>query len=48
MNNLKITDENTQRLSENSLARLLLFEDPKYNLIDNCQIINAPINFILK
>ena len=48
INDLKIIDENILRLSENFLVQLLLFGDPKYNLIDNRQILNASINFILK
>ena len=48
MNDLKIIDENILRLSENSLVQLLLFGDPKYSYIDNCQILNTSINFILK
>ena len=48
MNRLKINDENILRLSENSLVKLLLFGDPKYNLINNCHIINASINFVLR
>ena len=48
MNDLKIIDENILRLSENSLVQLLLFGDPKYNHVDNCQILNTSINFILK
>ena len=45
MNNLRKIDENIPRLFENSLVQLLLFVDPKYNLIDNCQILNASLNF---
>ena len=48
MNGLKKIDENILRLSENSLVRLLLFGDQKYNLIDNCHILNASINFVLR
>ena len=48
MNDLKIIDETILRLFENSLVQLLLFGDPKYNLIHNCVILNASINFILK
>ena len=48
MNDLKIIDENILRLSETSLVQLLLFDDLKYNLIDNCQILNVSINFTLK
>ena len=48
MNELKIIDENILIISENSLVQLLLFGDPKYNLIDNCQTLNASINFTLK
>ena len=48
MNDLKIIDEHTLKLSENSLVQLLLFGDPKYSHIDNCQILNASINFIIK
>ena len=48
MNGLKKIDENILRLSENSLVRLLLFGDQKYNLIDNCHILNATINFVLR
>ena len=48
MNDLKIIDEYILRLSESSLVQLLLFGDPKYSHIDNCQILNASINFILK
>ena len=32
MNDLKITDENILRFSENSLVQLLLFGGPKYNI----------------
>ena len=48
MNDLKIIDENILRLSETSLVQLLLFDDLKYNLTDNCQILNVSINFTLK
>ena len=48
MNDLKIIDENILRLSENSLVQLLLFGDPKYNLIDNYHILNTSINFVLR
>ena len=48
MNDLKIIDENVLRLSENSLVQLLFFGDLKYNHIDNCQILNASINLMLK
>ena len=48
MNDLKIIDENILTLSKNSLVQLLVFGDPKYNHIDNCQILNASISFILK
>ena len=48
MNDLKIIDENIVRLSENYLVQLLLFGDPKCNLIDNCQILNTSANSILK
>ena len=48
MNDLKIIDENILRFPENSLVQLLLFGDPKYNLIHNCQITNASISFMLK
>ena len=48
MNDLKIIHENILRPSENSLVQLLLLKYPKYNLIDNCQILNGSINFILK
>ena len=43
MNGLKKIDENILKLPENSLVKLLLFGDPKYNLIDNCHILNASI-----
>ena len=43
MNGLKKIDENILRLSENSLVKLLLFGDPKYNLIGDCYILNASI-----
>ena len=48
MNDLKKVDENILRLSENSLVQLLLFGDAKYSLIDNCHILNASINFVLR
>ena len=48
MNDLKIIYENILRLSENSLVQLLLLKYPEYNLIDNCQILNASMNFILQ
>ena len=48
MNDLKIIDENISRLPENSLVQLLLFGDPKYNLILKYHILNASISFILK
>ena len=47
MNGLKKIDENILRLSENSLVKLLLFGNPKYNLIDNYHVLNASINFVL-
>ena len=48
MNDLKKIDENTLRLSENSLVQLLLFGDAKHSLTDNCHILNASINFVLR
>ena len=33
---------------KNCLAQLLLFGDPKYNLNDNCHILNASLNFVLR
>ena len=48
MNDLKKIYENILRLSENSFVKLLLFGDPKYNLINNCHILNASINFVLR
>ena len=48
MNDLQITDENILRLSEISLVQLLLFGDPKQNLIDNCHILNASKHFALR
>ena len=34
MNNLKMIDENILRLSEDCLVHLILFGDPKYNVVD--------------
>ena len=48
MNNLKMIDDNILRLSEDCLVHLILFGDPKYNLVDNCRILNASISFILR
>ena len=48
MNGLKKTDENILGPSENSLVKLPLFGDPKYNLVDNCHILYGYINFILR
>ena len=48
MNDLKMIDDNILRLSEDCLAHLILFGDPKYNLFDNCHILNASISFILR
>ena len=48
MNGLKKLDENILRLSEHSLVKLLLFGDLKYNHIENCRILNASINFVLR
>ena len=48
MNSLKQIDENILSLSEYCLVKLLLFDDPKYNLIDNCHILNVSINFVLR
>ena len=48
MNGLKKIDENILIHSGNSVVKLLLFGDPKYKLIDNCHIINASINFVLR
>ena len=42
MNSLKKIDENILRLSENSLG------DPKYNLIDNCQMLKCLNKFCIK
>ena len=48
MNGLKKLDKNILRLSENSLVKLLLLGDLKYNHIENCHILNASINFVLR
>ena len=48
MNDLKLVDENILRLSENSFVQLLLFGDQKYTSVENCQILNASIKFILR
>ena len=48
MNDLKLIDENILRLSENSFVQLLLFGDQKYTSVENCQILNASIKFILR
>ena len=48
MNDLKMIDDNILRLSEDCLVHLILFGDPKYNLVDNCRILNASISFILR
>ena len=46
INDLNIIDENILKIP--SFVQFLLSGDPKYNLIHNCQILNASINFMLK
>ena len=48
MNDFKVIDENILRLSESSIVQFLLFSDSKYNLFDNCHILNTSINFVLR
>ena len=48
MNCFKKTNEDILKLSENPFVKLLLFGDPKYNHIDNCHILNASVNFLLR
>ena len=46
-NSLKATDKDIPKLSDSSLTKVILYSDSKYNDIQNHDILNSIITYIL-